>query len=139
MSEAEFANAFVLAQVVPGPNILVVSLIGWHVAGVPGALLAVVAMCGPSSVLALAVARALRSPRAARWRYRIQTGLGPLTIGLMLSSGLVLGAERRPLRGRDWHDGGDRADPAPQQRPSAAAHGRGRGPWPGGAGLIRIS
>jgi chromate transporter len=48
------------------------------------------AMCGPSSVLALAIARALRSARAARWRYRVQLGLGPITIGLMLSSGLVL-------------------------------------------------
>jgi chromate transporter len=90
MNEAEFADAFVLAQVVPGPNILVVSLIGWHVAGVLGALVALLAMCGPSSLLALAIARALRSPRAARWRYRVQTGLGPLTIGLMLSGGLVL-------------------------------------------------
>ena len=90
MSEAEFADAFVLAQVVPGPNILVVSLIGWHVAGLSGALVALLAMCGPSSLLALAIARALRSPRAARWRYRVQAGLGPLTIGLMLSGGLVL-------------------------------------------------
>src|ERR1700674_2305128 len=86
MSEAEFANAFVLAQAVPGPNILVVSLIGWNVAGLPGAL---VAICVPSSVLALLVERGLRTVRMARWRYRIQMGLGPLTIGLMLASGLV--------------------------------------------------
>lgn len=91
MSEAEFANAFVLAQAVPGPNILVVSLIGSHVAGVPGALVALLAMCGPSSVLALVIARVLHSPRAARWRYRVQTGLAPLTIGLMLAAAVVLG------------------------------------------------
>jgi len=68
----------------------VVSLIGWSVAGVPGALVALLAMCGPSSVLALVIARALHSARAARWRYRAQMGLAPLTIGLMLSSGVVL-------------------------------------------------
>ncbi|HLZ28900.1 MAG TPA: chromate transporter [Chloroflexota bacterium] len=90
MTEAEFANAFVLAQAVPGPNILVVSLIGWHLAGVPGALVALLAMCGPSSVLALVVARVLHSSGAARWRYRVQTGLAPLTIGLMLAGGVVL-------------------------------------------------
>src|SRR5579859_4612113 len=90
MSDAEFSNAFVLAQAVPGPNILVVSLIGWNVAGLPGALVALVAMCGPSSVLALAVERGLRSARMARWRYRLRMGLGPLTIGLMLASGLLL-------------------------------------------------
>jgi chromate transporter len=90
MTEAEFANAFVLAQAVPGPNILVVSLIGWNVAGLAGAVVALGAMCVPSSVLALVVDRALRSVRAARLRYRVQRGLSPLTIGLMLSGGIVL-------------------------------------------------
>jgi chromate transporter len=99
MTEAEFANAFVLAQAVPGPNILVVSLIGWTVAGLPGALVALVAICGPSSVLALMVERGLRTVRMARWRFRIQMGLGPLTIGLMLAGGLVLArsADHAPL------------------------------------------
>ena len=46
MTDHEFADAFTLAQTVPGPNILVVSLIGWHVAGVAGAFVAVVAMSG---------------------------------------------------------------------------------------------
>jgi chromate transporter len=90
MTETEFASAFVLAQAVPGPNILFVSLIGWSVAGVPGALVAVAAMCGPSSLLALGVARALRSTRMARLRFRVQRGFSPLTIGLMLSAGIVL-------------------------------------------------
>src|SRR5258706_13600256 len=33
MSGAQFADLFALAQAAPGPNILVVSLIGWKVAG----------------------------------------------------------------------------------------------------------
>jgi chromate transporter len=90
MSDADFNNTFVLAQVVPGPNILIVSLIGWKVAGLPGALVALIAICGPSSVLALVVARAMGSSRLARWRLLLQSGLAPLTIGLMLSTGLVL-------------------------------------------------
>ena len=99
MTETEFANAFVLAQAVPGPNILVVSLIGWDVAGLAGALVAVGAMCGPSSVLALLVARALRSTRMARLRFRVQRAFSPLTIGLMLSGGIVLArsADRSPV------------------------------------------
>jgi chromate transporter len=90
MNEADFANAFVLAQAVPGPNILVVSLIGWKVAGLPGALVALVAICAPSSILALIVARAMGNVRVTRWRARLQAGLAPLTIGLMLASGLIL-------------------------------------------------
>src|ERR1700738_3306013 len=70
MTEAEFAGAFTLAQTVPGPNILVVSLIGWHVAGLAGAVVALVAMCGPSSLLALIVARSLSNVRVAFLRPR---------------------------------------------------------------------
>ena len=90
MTDSEFADAFTLAQTVPGPNILVVSLIGWHVAGLAGAIVAVVAMCGPSSLLALVVARSLAHVRVAFWRQRLQAGLAPLTIGLVLASGVVL-------------------------------------------------
>lgn len=90
MTEAEFARAFTLAQAVPGPNILVVSLIGWHVAGLPGALVALIGIIGPSSILALITARALGNPRLTPLRRRIQLGLAPVTIGLMLASGLIL-------------------------------------------------
>ncbi|MCA1647790.1 MAG: chromate transporter [Chloroflexi bacterium] len=90
MSESEFADAFTLAQAVPGPNILIVSLIGWQVAGLPGALVALVAMCGPSSVLALIVARSLARENLSFWRQRLQIGLAPLTVGLMMASGVVL-------------------------------------------------
>ena len=36
MSAATFADLFALAQAAPGPNVLFVSLIGWHVAGLAG-------------------------------------------------------------------------------------------------------
>jgi chromate transporter len=90
MTENEFVDAYTLAQAVPGPNILVVSLIGWHVAGLAGALVALFAMCTPSSVLALVVARSLGNPRVVFWRHRLQVGLAPLTLGLMLATGTVL-------------------------------------------------
>jgi chromate transporter len=90
MTDAEFIDAFTLAQTVPGPNILVVCLIGWHVAGLPGAAVALLAMCGPSTLLALIVARGLGNPRVAFWRQRLQAGLAPLTLGLVLATGLVL-------------------------------------------------
>src|SRR5918999_2149226 len=90
MTDSQFANAFTLAQTIPGPNILVVCLIGWHVAGLPGALVALVAICAPSSVLALVVERSLSNARVAFWRQRLQAGLGPLTIGLVLASAVVL-------------------------------------------------
>ncbi|MBW3537139.1 MAG: chromate transporter [Actinobacteria bacterium] len=38
MSETEFASLFALAQAAPGPNMLFVTLIGWSMAGITGAI-----------------------------------------------------------------------------------------------------
>jgi chromate transport protein ChrA len=51
MTSAEFADLFALAQLAPGPNAMVVSLLGWKVAGIPGAFVATIAACGPSSLV----------------------------------------------------------------------------------------
>ena len=37
MSEREFADMFAISQAAPGPNVMMVTLIGYHVAGVAGA------------------------------------------------------------------------------------------------------
>jgi chromate transport protein ChrA len=54
MSDAHFAQLFALAQAAPGPNIIVVGLIGWHVAGLAGMVVAMLAATGPSGLLAYA-------------------------------------------------------------------------------------
>jgi len=99
MTDADFADLFALAQAAPGPNVLVVSLIGWKVAGWTGALVAILAMCLPSSVLAYGMARAWRRFRDAPWRRPVQAGLAPITIGLVLASAAVLAgaADASPL------------------------------------------
>lgn len=95
MTGAEFAALFAIAQAAPGPNVLIVSLVGWKVAGVPGALAATGAMCGPSSVLAFYVGRLSQRFRESPWRHIVQNGLAPITIGIVLASGylLALGAD----------------------------------------------
>jgi chromate transporter len=90
MSGAEFAQLFALAQASPGPNILVVSLIGWKVAGLAGALVATGAVCAPSSVLTYAVSRIWQRFRGARWRKTVEDGLVPVTVGLMLAGGYLI-------------------------------------------------
>ncbi len=37
MTDRQFADMFALAQVTPGPNVIIVTLIGYHVAGIAGA------------------------------------------------------------------------------------------------------
>jgi chromate transporter len=90
LTDREFTDLFALANAAPGPNVLIVSLIGFKLAGVPGGLVATVAMCGPSSLLSYAMARLWRRFRDAPWRPLVQRALAPVTIGLILASGWVL-------------------------------------------------
>src|SRR5262249_20123929 len=57
MTDRQFADMFALAQLSPGPNVMIVTLIGYHVAGMTGALVATVAMCGPTCFLAYHIGR----------------------------------------------------------------------------------
>jgi len=90
MSNADFAQAFAIAQAAPGPNMLIVSVIGWKVSGVLGALVATLAICAPSSVLTFAIAHVWDRFREASLRVAIQHGLAPVTVGLVLASGYIL-------------------------------------------------
>ena len=90
MTSDRFTDLFAIAQGAPGPNILVITLIGWDVAGLPGALAATVAICTPSGLLAYFVSRLWDRFRAARWRVAIQAGLIPVTVGLVAAGAFVL-------------------------------------------------
>ena len=90
MSAKEFADAFAIAQMSPGPNVIIVALIGYHVAGLAGAAVATIAMCGPTCVLAFVLSRVWDRFKAARWRTAIQNGLVPLALGLIAASAFVI-------------------------------------------------
>jgi chromate transporter len=89
LTDKQFADAFAISQMSPGPNVLIVTLIGYAVAGVAGALVATLAMCAPAAVLAYYVSRLL-ARSSSRWPAIIQAALVPLSIGLMGASGLIL-------------------------------------------------
>ena len=90
MTERQFADSFAIAQISPGPNIIIVTLIGYHVAGLAGAAVATAAMCGPTCILAFLVARTWDRFKEARWRIAIQSGLVPVSLGLIAASAFVL-------------------------------------------------
>jgi chromate transporter len=90
MSDRQFADMFAIAQVSPGPNVIIVALIGFHVAGLAGAAVAISAMCGPTCVLAFLVARTWDRFKEARWRIALQAGLVPVSLGLIAASAFVL-------------------------------------------------
>lgn len=63
MNDATFTNIFAISHAAPGPNIIMVSLIGWHLAGISGLLAATFAIMIPSCSLAfLSRARSLAGP-----------------------------------------------------------------------------
>jgi chromate transporter len=90
LTDKQFADAFAISQLSPGPNVLIVTLIGYSVAGVAGALVATLAMCLPTALMAYGVSRVLTRSSRSRWPAIIQTALVPLSIGLMGASGYIL-------------------------------------------------
>ncbi|HUI17454.1 MAG TPA: chromate transporter [Alphaproteobacteria bacterium] len=91
MNDTTFANLFAIAQTAPGPNVLIVSLIGWHVAGFAGLAVATLAMIVPSSLLAFGAGRLMARFARLRAIAAAQRGLVPITVGLILASGVVMG------------------------------------------------
>ncbi len=92
MDRPTFSALFALAQAAPGPNMMVSTLIGWHVAGFAGAVIATGALIGPSSVLTYVTARAWHRFRERAWRRVVQAGLVPVTVGLVAASAAILAA-----------------------------------------------
>lgn len=91
MSENDFAGLFAMSQAAPGTNVMFVPVIGWRVAGILGAIVALVAFCSPTAVLALGIERLGKRYRAARWHVTIRRALAPITVGLLISTGYLLG------------------------------------------------
>jgi chromate transporter len=90
MNEREFTDMFAMAQLAPGPNVMLVTLIGYHVAGVAGALVTTFAMCGPTAVLAHFLGRAWDRFKGAHWRMAVQAGVVPISVGLVAATAVVL-------------------------------------------------
>jgi chromate transporter len=90
LTDRQFADIYAISQLSPGPNVLIVTLIGYAVAGFGGALAATLAMCVPTAVLAYYVSGLLGRSSHSRWPSIIQTALVPLSIGLMAASALIV-------------------------------------------------
>lgn len=98
LTPGEFLQAFAVGQAAPGPNILIASLIGWKVAGIPGAIVALAAICGPAAVIAWWVAELWERFKDSPWRKAIQKAISPIVVALILSSGVVIATPGSP----DW-------------------------------------
>jgi chromate transporter len=90
MSERDFVDLFAIARAAPGPGVLLATLVGWKVAGIPGAVVASLALFVPSSILYYFIAKHWSAHRGQRWHSALEQGLAPIAAGLILGGSLLI-------------------------------------------------
>ena len=89
VSDPEFASAFAVSQMAPGPNIMLMSLIGWRAFGLLGLLVATLAIVAPPGVLAVVIGRMEVKFASSKYLKLARESLPPIVIGLMMASGFI--------------------------------------------------
>lgn len=90
LDDTTFTHLYAIAQAAPGPNVLVVTLIGWKIAGFAGALATTVAMCLPMSVLIYLLIDRWEGFAGRRWQQAVSLGVAPLAVGLVFSGATLI-------------------------------------------------
>ena len=98
LTPEEFIQAFAVGQAAPGPNVLIASLIGWKVAGLAGAFVALGAFCLPAAVVAWWVSDLWDRFKDSPWRLAAQRAIAPIVVAMILSGGVILATPGAP----DW-------------------------------------
>ncbi len=109
LTDSQYTSSVAIAQSAPGPNILFVALLGWHVGLNNGnlwlALLGVgVTMLGimlPSSILVYVTSRWSHENRDLRAVRAFKLGMAPIVIALLIATGWIL-ARAHGDPARDW-------------------------------------
>ena len=89
-TDEQFLNVFGLSRLTPGPGSLIVTMLGWKVAGAAGAIVASLAIFVPSSLLVFALAHIWGRYRGAKWQRAVEMGLAPIAAGMVLTSSFSL-------------------------------------------------
>jgi chromate transporter len=100
LSQEQFNAAIALAQAAPGPNVLFVALMGWHVgmnagslgAALFGVLVTMVGIMTPSTIITYTAARWDHRNRDLRAVRAFKQGMAPVVIALLLSTAWILGS-----------------------------------------------
>ena len=83
ISHTQFVGSIALGQAAPGPNLMWVLVMGWLIAGLPGALATTLGLALPALVFPVLVSRASRLTQFDRGLKALQRGLAPVALGLM--------------------------------------------------------
>ena len=117
LTDESFSSCIALAQSAPGPNVLFVALMGWQVGvnaggglsagayawwlGLLGMMLTMLGIMLPSSVLTYKATKWAHVNRELISVQTFKSGMAPIVIGLLVSTGWLLSAAHRDLA-QDW-------------------------------------
>ncbi len=90
MTDQQFADIYAISEAAPGPSSMISSLVGYKAAGLPGAIVAIASILGPSSLLMYVACLTWERFRTAKWRIAFERGLAPVSLGLLFSSGFTV-------------------------------------------------
>lgn len=85
IDHTQFVHIYSIGQLAPGPNMLMVLVIGYQLAGLLGAGIVLLSFFLPSSILCFYIGRLWNRFGENPWRRSIQNALEPISIGLMAS------------------------------------------------------
>lgn len=90
LTDSQFTGSIALAQAAPGPNVLFVPILGYQVGGLSGAVVAMIGILLPSTVLSLWAGRWGGRRRDTPAVRAFTAGLAPISIGLVSATAWVL-------------------------------------------------
>ncbi len=98
LTDPQFTASITLAQAAPGPNVLFVALMGWNVgmnaggygAALIGAVVCLVGMLLPSSLLVYFASHWGQRNRDRHAVRAFKQGMGPVVIGLLIGTGWIM-------------------------------------------------
>jgi chromate transporter len=99
LTPAQFAAAIALGQVTPGPIAISATFIGYKVAGLPGALVATVAVFTPSLLAMYLLERFYLKVRGNQITQAIMHGVFPVVVAIILHVAISMG---RPAMHSWW-------------------------------------
>ena len=91
LTHQEFADAFALGQITPGPVLITATFVGYRVAGTLGALVATISIFLPAFLLTIAAASSLRRFRDNEQVQAFLRGVAPAVVGLLVAAALSVG------------------------------------------------
>jgi chromate transporter len=109
LTDAQFNASIAIAQAAPGPNVLFIALMGWHVGinaggvvlGLLGVSIAMIGILLPSTTLTYLATRWAHRNRELHAVRAFKQGMAPIVIALLIATGWIMAsANKNPAT--DW-------------------------------------